>query len=266
MNKEIRSFFNLTRIPFHKEIPADSIQLLPKVDSYLASLETLVETRGIGMITGKSGTGKSCLLRLLTGRLHTGLYKSVYICHSTAGILEFYIQLCNGFGLIPVGRKTTMLKNIKEHILTLNTSHRIQPVLLIDEAHLLSNDILQEIRILTNFEIDSFNALTVIFCGQELFRQKLSLSNLESLANSITMNITVDTLAKEEAFAYIEKRMTESGAVTPVFTRNALTLIHQASAGVFRVINNIANAALSKAFYQKSSTVEAEHVKSVIER
>lgn len=266
MDKEILSFYNLTQIPFQKEIKVEDMNMLPNIEEHMKSLEVFTETRGIGMITGKSGTGKSCLLRLLENKLHKGLYKTVYISHSTSGLIEFYIQLTNVFGLEPKGRRTVMLKRIKDHIYNLFTMNRMRPVLLIDEAHLLSFEILQDIRILTNFEIDSINALTVIFCGQETFKQKLGFAQLESLTNSITLNITVESLSKEETFSYIEKRMTASGAITPVFTKNALALIFQSSAGVFRIINNIANAAICKAFLDKSQMVEKEHVLSVISR
>jgi len=260
MNREILSFFNLTADPFGKEIPSDKLFTLPQSDNYMRLIRMGVENRGIGMITGKSGTGKSCLIRMLVSELHTGIYKPLYVCHTTSGNIEFYIQLCNVLGLQPSGRRTVMLKNIKEHIITMNKSHRVHPVLIIDEAHLLSTDILQEIRILTNFEIDSYNALTVIFCGQESFRQKLGLSALESLANSITMNITVETLAKEDTFTYIEKRLSLCGITSPVFTKNAIECIHNNSHGILRIINSIASSALSKAFLLKSSQVEREHV------
>ena len=159
-----------------------------------------------------------------------------------------------------------MFRNIRERILTLNKSNHIHPILILDEAHLLSNDILQEIRLLTNFEIDSFNALTILFCGQESFRMKLGLSILESLANSITISIPVDSLKKEESFSYIEQIIFNCGNDGSLFTKNALSLIHQSSGGIMRIINHICSGSLSKAFYSKSSIVEAEHVRAVIER
>ena len=135
-----------------------------------------------------------------------------------------------------------------------------------DEAHLLSPDILAEIRLLVNFEIDSFNALTVILCGSEMLTRKFGLSMLEALASSITVTISVDTLAAEESASYLEQRLRACGAAGPVFTKNALTLIHQAAGGTLRTLGTIANAALLKAFTAASHQVEAEHVQQVIQR
>jgi type II secretory pathway predicted ATPase ExeA len=265
-SKEMLSYFGLTALPFSKEIPTEHLHLLPSVERHLAAAQLLVDTRGIGVILGKSGTGKSCLLRLLASRLPPGLYKPLYLCHTSVGIMEFYTHLASLFGLSPSYRRANMFRDLKEHILSMNSSRHVHPVLLIDESHMLNNEILAEIRLLTNFHFDSLNALTVVLCGAENLALRFGLSALEALANSITITITVESLSQEESISYIENRLTTCGAHTPLFTKNALTLIHQASAGILRTLGTIANAALLKAFIAKSQQVEAEHVQSVIQR
>ena len=148
-HRELLSYFNLTGLPFTKEIPVDQLHLLPSVERNLAAAGLLLDTRGIGAITGKPGTGKSCLLRLLQHRLHAGLYRTFYLCHSSVGTVEFYTHLSVLFGLQPNYRRAAMFRDIKQHVLGLNNSAHIHPVLLIDEAHLLSTEILSEIRLLT---------------------------------------------------------------------------------------------------------------------
>ena len=263
-SREMLSYFGLSEVPFGKEIPTDALLLLPSVKNNLAAARLLVETRGIGVITGKAGTGKSCLLRLLADGLPPGLYRSYYLGHSSVGVVEFYTHLSTLFSLEPRLRRAAMFRELQQHILTLATASHLHPVLLLDEANLLSNDILTEIRLLTNFHFDSLNALTVILCGNETLCRRLGLSILESLASSIT--IGVDTLPPEETMSYIETRMNACGQKAPVFTSNAMTLIHQASGGILRTIGTIANAALLKASLASSKQVEAEHVQSVIQR
>ena len=265
-HRELLSYFNLTELPFTKEIPVDQLHLLPSVERNLAAAQLLVDTRGIGAITGKPGTGKSCLLRLLQQRLPAGLYRTFYLCHSSVGTVEFYTHLSVLFGLQPNYRRAAMFRDIKEHVLGLNNSAHVHPVLLIDEAHLLSTEILSEIRLLTNFSVDSFNALTVILCGSENLTRKFGLSVLEALANSITVTITVDTLSADESFSFLDSRMRACGAQNPVFTKNALTLLHQAAGGTLRTLGIIANASLLQAFTARSPQVEAEHVQQVIQR
>jgi len=253
MNKEFLSYFNLSGLPFTKEIPSEKLLSLPTVEKALSSVRLLVQTRGIGILIGESGSGKSCLIRLVASELNPGLYKLVYLCHSSIGILEFYGHLCAGFGLEAKRFRAAMFRELKDRILSLNRSSHIHPVLVIDDAHILCAEILQEIRLLTNFEIDSFNALTVLLCGQETLTKKFGLSQLEPLA-------------KEESLSYLQQRLTQVGAASGLFTQNALSLIHQASGGIMRSINAIAQAAMMKAYLGKSPQVEAEHVQSTIER
>jgi type II secretory pathway predicted ATPase ExeA len=264
--QDLLSHFNLTQLPFSKEIPVEQLLELPSLQRAFDSLQFLVETRGIGVLLGKSGTGKSCLLRKLCTFLHGGLYKPLYLYHTSVSLNEFYTHLGAAFGLEPVFRRSKMFRMIQERVLTLNRSSRIHPILLLDEAQYLNNSILQEIRLLTNFEIDSLNALTVLLCGREELAMQFDLSILEPLANSITLTIHLDALAKEESFSYIEGRFRHCGTTTAVFTKNALELTHQASAGIMRDINAIAHGAMMNAYLSGSPQVEAEHVKTAIER
>jgi general secretion pathway protein A len=265
-NQELLSYFNLSHSPFSKEITVENIIELPSFDKAALQMQLLIETHGIGLLIGKSGVGKSCLLRKIIRTLHKGLYKPIYICHSTVKLSELYTHICTELGLEPASRRAKMFRAIKERILALNKSHKIHPILFLDEAHLLDNEILQEIRLLTNFEIDSYNALTVVLCGLEKLTMQFGLSSLEPLANSITITARLDSLPKEESFSYIEKRLSLSGAQRAIFTKNALSFVHQSAGGIMRNINTIANSSMINAFLQKSIQVEAEHVRAVIER
>jgi len=198
--------------------------------------------------------------------LHAGLYKPYYICHTTPGVNEFYSHICHAFGLESKSRKAAMFRVIQDKVLSMNKTSRIHPVLVIDESQLLANDILAELRLLTNFEIDSVNALTVLMSGQDNLRQRFGLSILESLANSITVSVQVEALPKEETFLYIEQMVALAGVKKSLFTKAAMEFIHQASGGVLRAINAVANAALMNAFMKKAEMVEVEHARAMMDR
>lgn len=266
MTREMLSHFNLSTHPFSKEIPTDQLLTLPSIHSALKTLELLVETKGIGCLTGKSGTGKSCLIRMLIAGMHTGLVKPLYLCHTSIGVMEFYTHLATALGLPPAGRRAVMFRSVQERVYSLHRSSRIHTVVIVDEAHLLSNEILKELRLIANFEVDSVNAMTILLCGQESLLQKFGLSILESLANSITLSVSTDGLPKEETFSYGEQRIAACGGNPAMFTKGALNLIHQASVGVLRSIGTIAAAGMGKAYAGDSPTVETEHVQAVISR
>jgi len=266
MNQDMLRHFNLSAYPFTKEIATEKLISLPSTQAVLSGLKFLIDTRGIGVLTGKSGTGKSCLIRLLMQELHTGLYKPIYLSHTSVGVLEFYSHLAAAIGLEPVGRRATLYRAIHERILQLHRQSRMHTVLILDEAHLLSHEVLKELRLLANYEVDSLNVMTILLCGQESLVQKFGLSTLEPLANSITVSLTTDGLPKEESIAYIESRITACGGHPGLFTQQALKLIHQASVGVLRSIGTIATAAMIKAYQTDAQTIEAEHAQAVLTR
>ena len=139
MTKEFLSYFNLHSLPFTKEIAVSELLNLPTVEKVRVSLKTLIQTRGIGVMTGESGSGKSCLIRMMKAELHQGLYTLIYLCHSSIGLLEFYSHLCAGFGLESAMKRATMFRTVQDRILTLNKSSNIHPILVVDEAHRLSD-------------------------------------------------------------------------------------------------------------------------------
>lgn len=264
--REVYSHFSLSGDPFSKEIGTDDLLLLPAIKEALKQIKILFQVKGIGILTGEAGSGKTCLLRLAARDLPPGLYQPYYIYHTSVGILEFYTHICDSFGLQSCGRRAVMFKRIHDHILHMNKTSRIHPVLIIDEADKLGNDILQEIRLIANFEYDSVHALTILLCGQEHLINKLGLSILVSLANSIAISTRIANLERQETLTYLEERIAKVSTGAHLFTKPAMGLIHDASAGVMRVINHMALQSLIKAYMTNSPTVEAEHVQALLTR
>jgi len=267
VTQEIKSFFQMKKLPFGKEVKLEELFIQNSLSKAEQKLHLLIETKGLGILTGRPGTGKSSIIRSLINQLNPSLFKPVYLCHTSVGVTEFYFHICNAFALDAPSRKAKMFGLVKEHVINLNHSNRIHPILIIDEAHLLQIDILKEIRLLTNFEVDSYNGLTVLLCGQDDLHSKLTLTILEALASAITISIKMESLSAEESYSYIEHRINTVREVKdPLFTKNALKLIHESSGGNMRSINTIATASLYKAFYSKSIQIEKEHVASAIQR
>lgn len=261
--KDILSYFNLDFPPFDKEIKTDDLMRFPTIERAAEELRLLIDTKGIGILTGPSGCGKSSLIRKIADELNPGLYRSFYTSHTSLGTAEFYQSLAASLGLSSQGRRDRVFRRIKEFIINLNDQQRIHPVIFIDEAHLLSSDGLKEIRMLTNFDFDSKNACTIILIGHSDLRQKLNLNVFTSLANSITYSILMEALPSEETFSYIENRIYSSGGTAPLFTKNAMKLIHDISGGILRTTGNAAWQSMIKAFQLQSSQIEKEHVQMV---
>lgn len=149
------SCFGMSGDPFPHDLDPSRLLRLPGIEDSLSSLGFFCERRGIGVLVGKSGLGKSCLVRLLVSTLPVGLYRPVYLCHSTVSVTEFYGHLASALNLPVRSRLASLFRAIQDHVLQLSRSNKIHPILIIDEAQCLSNGILVELRQLLNFQYDS---------------------------------------------------------------------------------------------------------------
>jgi type II secretory pathway predicted ATPase ExeA len=262
--KDILSYYQLESHPFNKEIPAGDLVCLEHLEQVYESIMLLIETRGIGILTGPSGSGKSSLLRRVSHQLNPGLYQAYYICYTSLGTTEFYQTMAAALGLSTNGRKAAVFRRIKEFIASNNQQKKIHPVIFIDEAHALSSDTLKELRMLLNFEYDSKNACTLVLCGHSELRQKLSLNIYASLTNSITYSIAVDALPAEQTYHFLESRIQAAGGAPGLVTKSAMKLIHDASGGIIRTAGSLCWQAIIQAYRMKSQNVEKEHIQMVI--
>jgi len=255
---DMLSYFGMSSDPFAHDLEPSRLLRLPGIEDSLSSLGFFCERRGIGVLAGKSGSGKSCLIRLLVAGLPVGLYRPVYLCHSTVSVTEFYGHLASAFNLPVRGRRAALFRAIQTHVIQLHHSNKIHPVLIIDEAQCLSNDILIELRQLLNFQYDSVTCMSILLCGQEELLARLRLSFLESLANSITTTVVMKPLLPDETASYLEERLKHSGARADLFSPPAVRAIHNASHGIMRSLNALASAAIQKAWRAKAEIVESD--------
>jgi len=254
------SFFSMQADPFSRDIDTARLLSLPSIGEALDSLSFFCQRRGIGVLAGKSGSGKSCLLRMLCAALPPGLYRPVYLCHTSVSVTEFYGHVANAFMLRPNGRRASLFRAIKDHVVQLHRAEHIHPVLIVDEAHLLSIDVLLELRQLLNFQYDAETCLSVLLCGQDELLFKLRLSILEPLANSVTTTVMAKSLTQDDTASYLEERLKQVGARPDIFSVQAVRAIHNASHGVMRTINTIALAGMYKAWRIQSNQVESDFI------
>jgi len=138
-------------------------------------------------------------------------------------------------------------------------------VLIVDEAHHLRNDVLEDLRLLTNYQMDSENRLCLLLVGLTELRRRLAMAVHESLAQRIVVRYHLAGLTREELPAYLTHRLRLAGCELPLFEPPAVEALFQATQGMPRKVNRLAHYALTSAALTQARTVSAEHVQTARE-
>lgn len=251
-------YFGLQFNPFSKEIDCKYLFKGKEYTELSSRFKYLESARGIGMITGEPGTGKTTMLRSYTKNLNPSLFKPIYFALSTVTVKEFYIGLAAAFGEIPKFQKVSLFHQIQSSITRLYNQEKITPVIILDESHLASNGILEDLRLIFNFSMDSENPFIMILSGETLLQNKLTLNANNPLRQRIVVKYCLQGLAEDEIESYCTSRLSAAGCSEPVFTKEAITAIFGLTKGAPRLINNLATAALICACAKQTHSINEE--------
>ncbi len=256
--------FGLTKFPFDKDLAADELFVSSGMRELATRLGHLIEMNGIGLVTGDPGSGKSCAARAMAARLHSGLYKVFYVPHATGNPMDLYKSIAWEMGLGVERSRAALYRQIRNEVTRLATETRTRAVLIVDEAHALRSDVLEEIRLLTNYAMDSQNRLCLLFCGQTELRRRLTMAVHEPLAQRIVVRYQLGPLAAAETADYLQHLLRLAGTELQLFEPAAIEAIFQATQGVPRRVNAVAHHALIAAALAKSKTASIDHVQAAL--
>ncbi len=249
--------WGLREAPFTKEI-GDADLWVPT--SRKGAVDRLVETcrdRGHAVLVGEPGVGKTCVLRALRHRLGQDGFRLTYCHNATLGRRDFYRHVCLALGLSPKATAAAVFYAIATHVEGLG-AEKVHPVLLIDEAHLLHQDVLDHLHILANYEWDSKALLSLILVGLPETRSRLALAKNRSLWSRIHARISLGEAVPGDTAEYLAYRLRHAGCEREAFTSDAIALIHEESRGRLRDIDRVATDALKVAARRKLRTIDRE--------
>jgi type II secretory pathway predicted ATPase ExeA len=259
-----RKHFGLTRHPFGKDLVPEELFVSAANRELEVRLGHLLELRGIGLVTGEVGSGKTTLCRKVTSALHTGLYRVLYVPLTTGNAMDLYKCIAWELGLETERSRAALYRCIRSEVTRLCLENKIRPVLVVDEAQHLRSDVLEDLRLLTNYEMDSQNRLCLLLVGQVELRRRLGMAVHEPLSQRIVVRHHLAGLTREELALYLAHLLRLAGTELPLFEVPALEAIFHASGGLPRRVNLLAHHAMIAAAVGKAKTVTAEHVQAAL--
>jgi general secretion pathway protein A len=261
-----KRFYNLQRNPF--EITPDPSFLFPTTrhNEALASLYYGVTAhRGFVVLTGEVGTGKTLILRSLLGLLQRRDVAFALIFNPTLSPLEFMRYIARDFGLQVGDKAKDELIHVLNGFLLQRHQKGLTTILVVDEAHHLSSEILEEIRLLTNLETSQQKLLQIVLAGQPELDQKLDSHELRQLKQRIALRCHLDPLSVGETKEYMRRRLQIAGAAgaVQIFSGPAIEAVFSHSRGIPRLINTICENALLAGYAKHAATITSEIIEDV---
>ena len=257
------SYYGFTKTPFSKNISPSEFFAHAGHDEVLARLNYCVKERAIGVLTGEVGAGKTLALRALTSSLDQSRHTVVYF-YGLAGLKGFYQTLIEALGDEPAFSHARLSAQTKALISAEVEQKKKTLIIVLDEAHQASIELLEELRLLTNDSMDSESLFALILAGQPTLRRKLHLTTLNALSQRVALRCRLSGFSLEETAGYIRHHLTRAGRSDAIFSDDAISSIYQSSNGTPRRINNTCTQALIAGFLDSKSIIDEGTAKRAI--
>ena len=262
-----REFYGLKELPFALTPDPRFIYFTPSHTEVMANLHYGIESgKGLVVVTGEVGTGKTTILRWMMQRLDRTVLVA-YVFNPRLTVPEFYQHITTLFDVKEWETKSELLIALGR---TLESRHSrgLRTVLIIDEAQGLSPYVLEEIRLLSNFESDTAKQLQIVLTGQPELRDVLNDPDLRQLKQRVALRCEIKALPNvEETERYITSRLLVAGADrTDIFSPGAIDYIFRCSEGIPRQINNLCDNAMLSGFAAGESIIGRSIIEEVADQ
>jgi type II secretory pathway predicted ATPase ExeA len=248
--------FGLTCLPFTRAVPREGLLEHKTFVEALERLRLAVESRTTMLLTAEPGLGKSTLLGTFADGLDKGRSRLVYTALCSCGPFGLIGQLAQRYGIKPRRSSAQTAQIVLDE---LQKSGK-EEILVLDEAHRLPRESLDELRLLSNLDFDRTPPFALILAGQPPLRERLAEPDLASLSQRIPLRVSLSPLTDRETVDYLDRRLRAAGAQSALFRPGAADKVFEKSSGVPREINNVATAALLCAATANKKHVDVREV------
>jgi len=256
----IQTFYQLAELPFGKDLPADDLLQNATFLELQHRLDYMRHRRGLMLLTGEPGTGKTSAVRAFVQKLNPAAYKVFYIPLSTVTPLDFYLMLNHEFGGLPSVRKSTLFRNLQKAVRGYVENAKKTPVLILDECQYLYDKTLAELPILLNFKMDSLDPMLMIMIAHPQLTPRLQRPHFRNINQRILLRYELPPLTEEQTREYLAHHLARVGAHPQLFNEAAYLAIYKTSGGICRDINRLALAALALGALEQKDSLSEEDI------
>jgi type II secretory pathway predicted ATPase ExeA len=261
--KDLLAWFGLKNFPFDKNLKTQETLETESLKECTARLDYVKRRGGILLLTGDPGVGKTLALRRYVDSLNENLFKPYYTPLSTLSRADLLYHVNRLLGLPARLSKSAVYGQIQKALLESKESAGKTVFLILDEAHLLQTGPLEELRLLTNFKMDSYDPFILILSGQSDLRRIMEFAVLEPFSQRIAIRYHLPGLSPQETKLYVTHHLKLAGAKEPLLDEPALEAVHQVSFGIPRRIGALVEQALTYALFDQKRTVTPEMILKV---
>ena len=259
-------FFGMSHTPFARDVPANRLYESAAISDVLGRLTYAADRQLFAVLTADAGCGKSTIIRKFASTLDRDEYILLYLSDSRLTPSWLYKGMLRQLGLVPKFYRSEAKDQLQHEIRRIQGKEKKKLVCVLDEAHLLDKDTLEEFRFLLNYRFDSMSPMSLILVGQtELWDEKLRLQRYAAIRQRIEVNCVIPHLDRAETEWYIRSHLEYAEGSTEIFTMKAVDIVAKESAGIPRVINRICEKSLMFAFQQQRKMVDDYMVNFVLE-
>jgi type II secretory pathway predicted ATPase ExeA len=261
---DLRNHYGFTRTPFGKDLAPAMLHHYPAHAEAAARITWCARERALAVITGEVGSGKTVAARAAIAGLDQTRHTLIYLADPTTGTRGIHHHVVTALGGRPAYGTATLAAQADGLIAAEHGERGRIPLLVLDEAHLLSHSQLEAVRILTNADMDATSPLACLLIGQPTLRRMLRLGVLAALDQRIGLRYAMPAMTAEQTAAYITHHIKLAGRSDTIFSDDASALIHDAARGLPRAVNNLATQALVAAWAGRKSIVDEQSARAAI--
>lgn len=260
----LRSHYGFDRMPFGKDLAPSMLHPSKAHAEASARIAWCVEESALGVVTGEVGVGKTVAARAAVSALDGSRHTVIYIGNPAIGSRGLYAAIVSALGGTPRFHKASLIPQAADALAVESGERGKRVVVVVDEAHLLGADQLEELRLLTNAEMDSASPFACVLVGQPTLRRRIRLGAFAALDQRIGIRFAMPGMDHAETRSYLAHHLRLAGRSDQLFAEDAIELFHTVSRGLPRMVNNLALQGLVATFASGKAVVDITAARAAV--